>query len=766
MNMAFGIISPLESPSRSLTSEEIALAQSIFGNAIVDYNKVRIYSSKAFIWQPDGVFITPNGNIYDPTGTYLFGINVGGGGATLAQKALFIHEMTHVWQDQYYAQPTDSNDPSPDFVRARLADSSYDYSAIFSGTAFKDLGVEKQAAFLEDYFKLSVSPGGSTLNGKFLEDYSSKLPINWQSETYPVVPGGIRVQEQYNGDEPIQVPWSWLGSAQSQATIDGQSYLAKDVFNSLSHAATAIGNFIQDQVNDGIAWFTDANGANVAFAQWLGANMQSLVNGTLDPDDAFVDLAEYLGSQYGALQLSQFMNGGDTATAAHRLLATVFHESFGVSVAEAGSLATSFNTALSRFAIDFAVHAGSWTASDYSKAGITAVSGVVAQHYATKFFSETTVLPSGQTIIWNPTSAQAVQISGTVAVVANIVATLLSDPNLNTQDWIRLGLTSGLAYGTVSIGSTAGSAIANALSLGAGAAISYIGGKILGGLYGGAEFGPGEFPSKAQLIKSVYSVQQVDDGNGHMVNALVATNPKGSVILLKSNITHAVGGAGSDTLVGDGSGVPTDNVMSGAADDDYLEGRAGNDALFGDAGHDHMLGGLGDDIIIGGDGPARVCVQKARAALAAHARINDEMFGDEGADTMLGDAGDDFIHAGSGDDAITGGAGNDIILASAGADAVDGGDGRDIIELGAGDDKGEGGAGPARVCAQQRAADKRRMRMKQRLPAICFHHRRAATSARPQRVVRAAHTIEMFMNASGFKNLQAVEINQSLKRTG
>lgn len=460
--------------------------------------------------------------------------------------------------------------------------------------------------------------------------------------------------------------------------LDSVSYLVSEVVDGIEAAATAIADFVDDQVKGAVEWFGAEDGAQIAFAQWLGQSMQDLVNGNLDPKDAFIDLAEYMGTQYGAYQLSQFIDGaipegGNTIeyTAAHNMFRKILVEEFGLSGAMADAITTDIGEALARFAIDIIAHSGDWDGDDYVNAGVTIISSIVAKNYAADFFG---VKSSAGT-------------AGVVAAVANVVATLLADHDLDRGDWLLLGATTGVAFGSAMLASTLATPVATALSnlltvsvaagpvgVVIGAILGLVGAQILGGLIGGVKFYAGEYPNKASLIDSIYSVEQIDDGNGHMVNALIATNPKGSTIILKSGIDYAVGGAGSDILVGDGGGIPADNVLSGGDGDDYLEGKAGNDVLFGGAGHDHMLGGTGDDIITGGAG-------------------NDELFGDEGDDAIIADAGDDFIHAGSGDDAVTGGDGNDIILASAGSDVVEGGGGRDIIELGSGDDLGSGGDG-------------------------------------------------------------------------
>ena len=83
--------------SRPLTTGEIELARSIFGNAI-DYSKVRLVRGKWWPFQPRNAAMAPNGNIY-------FHPHAGGWSEDFAREPLlrqgfFIHEMTHVWQAQ------------------------------------------------------------------------------------------------------------------------------------------------------------------------------------------------------------------------------------------------------------------------------------------------------------------------------------------------------------------------------------------------------------------------------------------------------------------------------------------------------------------------------------------------------------------------------------------------------------------------------------------------------------------------------------------
>jgi len=83
--------------SRPLTPGEIALARTIFGDAI-DYSKVRMVKGKWWPLQPRRSAMAPMGDIW---------FHPDGGGWSddfskepVGQQGFWIHEMTHVWQTQ------------------------------------------------------------------------------------------------------------------------------------------------------------------------------------------------------------------------------------------------------------------------------------------------------------------------------------------------------------------------------------------------------------------------------------------------------------------------------------------------------------------------------------------------------------------------------------------------------------------------------------------------------------------------------------------
>jgi len=82
---------------RALTPGEIALARSVFGDA-VDYSRVRLFNRKWWPFQPRRSAMAPMGHIYfHPEGG---GWSEDFAGESLARQGFFIHELTHVWQSQ------------------------------------------------------------------------------------------------------------------------------------------------------------------------------------------------------------------------------------------------------------------------------------------------------------------------------------------------------------------------------------------------------------------------------------------------------------------------------------------------------------------------------------------------------------------------------------------------------------------------------------------------------------------------------------------
>jgi hypothetical protein len=137
--------------ARPLTSGEVALARSVFGEA-VDYGRTRIVLGKWWPLQPVGIAMAPTGNIHfhprDPAYRDDFAT------ADLALQGLFIHEMTHVLQAQqrgrYYLP----------LMRHPFCRYTY---ALREGWPLARYGLEQQAEIMRHIF---LSRRGVVLPGK------------------------------------------------------------------------------------------------------------------------------------------------------------------------------------------------------------------------------------------------------------------------------------------------------------------------------------------------------------------------------------------------------------------------------------------------------------------------------------------------------------------------------------------------------------------------------------------------------------------------
>ena len=83
--------------ARFLTPGEVELARGMFGGAI-DYDRVRIVRRKWWPFQPRSTVMAPTGNIHFHPDSLLYRDDFAA--APISLQALFIHEMTHVWQAQ------------------------------------------------------------------------------------------------------------------------------------------------------------------------------------------------------------------------------------------------------------------------------------------------------------------------------------------------------------------------------------------------------------------------------------------------------------------------------------------------------------------------------------------------------------------------------------------------------------------------------------------------------------------------------------------
>jgi len=130
------------------------------------------------------------------------------------------------------------------------------------------------------------------------------------------------------------------------------------------------------------------------------------------------------------------------------------------------------------------------------------------------------------------------------------------------------------------------------------------------------------------------------------------------------DIENVFGGAGNDTLTGDGN-------------NNLLDGGAGNDVIKGGAGNDTLIGGAGTDTLDYSDAPGAVDVNLGTGKASDGSGGTDTVSGFEnviggaGNDRLTGDGNDNVLQGGLGDDTLSGGAGNDTLDGGAGRDTAD-----------------------------------------------------------------------------------------------
>ena len=135
----------------------------MFGQAI-DYDPVRIHRRKWFPFQPRNVAMAPCGHIHfhpaSPHWSEDFAADAP------SRQALFIHEMTHVWQAQTRGRLYLPLMRHP-FCR-------YDY-ALKPGWPFDRYGLEQQAEIVKHAFMLRQ--GWRVRGAPPLDQYESLLPF-------------------------------------------------------------------------------------------------------------------------------------------------------------------------------------------------------------------------------------------------------------------------------------------------------------------------------------------------------------------------------------------------------------------------------------------------------------------------------------------------------------------------------------------------------------------------------------------------------------
>jgi hypothetical protein len=152
--------------TRELTEGERRLAISAFGDAI-DYRPVRIVHGRWWPFQPRETAMSPMGNIHFHPRSSLWSDDFGA--ASLGLQALFIHEMTHVWQTQKRGRFYLPLMRHP-FCR-------YDY-ALKPGQSFERYGLEQQGEIMRHAFLLRE--GASVRGAPGLETYLGIIPFGFE----------------------------------------------------------------------------------------------------------------------------------------------------------------------------------------------------------------------------------------------------------------------------------------------------------------------------------------------------------------------------------------------------------------------------------------------------------------------------------------------------------------------------------------------------------------------------------------------------------
>jgi hypothetical protein len=184
----FATISPVTSTAatttgvagRSLTQGEINLVTLMFGSK-VNYSTVKIYHHTYLPFMPDkDSLMTPNGNIYASKNSTMYSSDYStvsppayAGSPLIYPQAVFIHEMTHVWQYQHGM-----------WVKTRRVSGSWNYNydfATFGTKDFKSYEIEEEAQIVEDFYLL--------LHGGQIYRNRSPVPSHPPAQTYQIVTG-------------------------------------------------------------------------------------------------------------------------------------------------------------------------------------------------------------------------------------------------------------------------------------------------------------------------------------------------------------------------------------------------------------------------------------------------------------------------------------------------------------------------------------------------------------------------------------------------
>ena len=152
--------------ARPLTEGERRLAFSAFGDAIA-YDPVRIVRRRWWPFQPRETAMAPCGNIHFHPGSSLWSEDFAT--AELGHQALFIHEMTHVWQAQRRGR----------FYLPLMRHPFCRYGYMLKpGQSFERYGLEQQGEIMRHAFLLRE--GRKVTGAPPLETYVGIIPFAFE----------------------------------------------------------------------------------------------------------------------------------------------------------------------------------------------------------------------------------------------------------------------------------------------------------------------------------------------------------------------------------------------------------------------------------------------------------------------------------------------------------------------------------------------------------------------------------------------------------
>ena len=132
---------------RQLTTGEIEMARSVFGH-LINYKEVKIFNIPYLPWQPENIFIAPNGNLFVHPKYFRSDYS----SCSTNLQGIFIHEMAHILQFQ---QQTNV------ILKGAILQLGYYLSFkkynpyhyhFIQGKAFSDYNIEQQGDIAQDIF--------------------------------------------------------------------------------------------------------------------------------------------------------------------------------------------------------------------------------------------------------------------------------------------------------------------------------------------------------------------------------------------------------------------------------------------------------------------------------------------------------------------------------------------------------------------------------------------------------------------------------------